>query len=255
MKKIIQIPFVLVLSLVITSCIGNGKSVRAGLSRAIAPITLGVARNQYEQAFFDIPIDYNWVALTIDDSPNGDSTQRILDLLGATPGNPHATFFVDGQRSIKDLQLLHTIKDSGHELANHGFGTAPSSAMGLTEFIVNVEKTHSMLSNFWTESDMKWYRPSDGGFTDQQATYLKDERGYEIALGNAYPFDYRDNNVQAAVGHIKRFVKPGAIIILHDGAEQGERTTQILEQVLPWLQENGYSVKTLSELFARKNSE
>lgn len=248
----IRLSALLVLSLLLTSCIGNGKSVHAGLSRIAAPVTLGVARKQYEQAYFDIPTNRNWVALTIDDSPNGNSTQRILDLLDSSPGNPHATFFVDGERAIENSQQLQTIKNGSHELANHGFGTAPSSAMGLTEFIVNVEKTHSVLTDLWAESDMKWYRPSDGGFTNQQASYLKNERGYEIALGNAYPFDYRDNNVGAAVRHIKRFVRAGSIIILHDGDEQGEQTVQILEQILPWLQEEGYGVKTLSELFASK---
>lgn len=252
MKKIIQSLLLLSLSLAVASCIGNGKSVRAGLARIVAPVTLGVARNQYEQAYFDIPTNRNWVALTLDDSPNGESTQRIIDLLAASPGNPHATFFVDGERGIENLEQLRTIRDSDHELANHGFGTAPTSEMGMTEFIANVERTHAVLTDFWSDSDMKWYRPSDGSFTNQQAGYLRNERGYEIALGNAYPFDYRDNNVPAAIRHIKRFVKPGAIIILHDGAEQGERAAQILEQVLPWLQEEGYSVKTLSELFTSK---
>ena len=54
MKKIIQ-TLLLTLSLTVTSCIGNGKSVRAGLARIVAPVTLGVARNQHEQAYFDIP--------------------------------------------------------------------------------------------------------------------------------------------------------------------------------------------------------
>lgn len=252
MNKFFQITLLLALSLTVSSCIGNGKSVRAGISRIVAPVTLGIERKQYDQAYFDIPTNQNWVALTFNDSPNGGSTQQILDLLAASPGSPHATFFVDGELGARNGEQLQAIADSGHELANHGFTTAPSSTMGLTEFIVNVEKTHSVLTDFWSETDMKWYRPTDGSFTDQQSTYLKNERGYEIALGNAYPFDYRDNNVPAAVGHIKRFVRPGAIIILHDGVEQSRRTVQILEQVLPWLQEKGYSVKTLSELFTSK---
>lgn len=252
MKNTFRIPILLAFLLALSSCIGNGKSVRSGLGRIAAPATLAVARKQYEQAYFDIATNRNWVALTIDDSPNGESTQRILDLLGESPGNPHATFFVVGENGAGNLELLQAIQDSSHELANHGFTTAPSSTMGLTEFIVNVEKTHSVLTDFWAEADMKWFRPSDGSFTEQQATYLQSERGYEIALGNAYPFDYRDNNVPAAIRHIKRFVQPGAIIILHDGPEQGERTVEILKQVLPWLQEEGYSIKTLSELFASK---
>ena len=250
MQNIIRISLLLALLLALSSCIGDGKSARSGLARIAAPVTLAMARKQHEQAYFDIPTNRNWVALTIDDSPNGESTQGILNLLGESPGNPHATFFIVGENGAGNLELLQTIQDSSHELANHGFTTAPSSTMGLTEFIVNVEKTHSVLTDFWAENDIKWFRPSDASFTEQQATYLQNERGYEIALGNAYPFDYRDNNVPAAVRHIKRFVQPGAIIILHDGPEQGAQTVKILEQVLPWLHEEGYSIKTLSELFA-----
>lgn len=252
MQNFVRVPLLFTLLLAVTSCIGNGKSIRSGLARFAAPVTLTVARSQYEQAYFDIPTNRNWVALTIDDSPNGESTQRILDLLERSPGNPHATFFVVGENGTENLELLQAIQDNNHELANHGFTTAPSSAMGLTEFILSVEKTHSVLTDFRAETDMKWFRPSDASFTEQQAAYLQNERGYEIALGNAYPFDYRDNNVPAAVRHIKRFVRPGAIIILHDGPDQGERTVKILEQVMPWLQEEGYSIKTLSELFAGK---
>ncbi len=237
-----------IIATLLSSCIGNGKSVRSGLSRIAAPVTLGVARKQYEEAYFDIPGSRNWVALTIDDAPNSDSTPEILQLLAASSGNPHATFFIAGEDGAENPHLLLAIKDGGHELGNHGFDDAPSSQMGLTEFVANVEKSHRILLDYWDEDDRKWFRPSDDRFTKQQAKYLKNVRNYEIALGNAYPFDYKDNNVPAAVRHIKRFVKPGSIIILHDGPEQGARTVQILEQILPWLQEQGYSVKTLSEL-------
>lgn len=232
------------------SCVGNGKSVRSGLSRIVAPATLAVARNQYAEAYFDIPTSRNWVALTINDAPYSSSTPEILQLLAASPGEPHATFFVVGEHGVENPELLQAIKNGNHDLANHGFTNSPSSEMSLTEFVVNVEKTHSVLSDYWNEEDTKWFRPGDASFTKQQAAYLQNVRDYEIALGNAYPFDYADNNVAAAVRHIKRFVSPGAIIILHDGPEQGIRTVQILEQILPWLQEKGYSVKSLSELLA-----
>lgn len=222
---------------------------RASVSRMAAPFTLAAARNVYDEAYFDIPTNRNWVALTIDDSPNGESTRAILDLLAESPGSPHATFFVQGELGAANIDLLEAIKTEQHEIANHGYSNSASSEMGLTEFILEVEKTHSILSRVWDETDMKWFRPTDGKFSDQQANYLRNTRDYNIALGNAYPFDERDNNVPAAVRHIKRFVRPGAIIILHDGPERGERTLEILREVLPWLQDQGYAVKTLSELY------
>ena len=46
------------------------------------------------------------------------------------------------------------------------------------------------------------------------------------------------------------FLRPGAIIILHDRGVRGERTATVLSRVLPVLQARGYAVVTLSEVAA-----
>jgi acetolactate synthase regulatory subunit len=45
-------------------------------------------------------------------------------------------------------------------------------------------------------------------------------------------------------------VRPGGVIILHDGVLTLERTVGVLERVLPALRRRGYRVVTLSELAA-----
>ena len=235
--------------LLLSSCASNEKSFRSGVYRLAAPVTLGVARNIYAEAHFDIPTGENWVALTIDDAPNSTATQKILELLADSTGDPHATFFIVGEYGANHPALLQAIKDGDHELGNHTYVDSPTVEMTLTEFVTSVERTNSVLRDYLDEDDPKWFRPAYARYTSQQAGYLRDFRNYEIALGNAYPYDFGDNNIAAAIRHIKRFVRPGAIIILHDGPENGLRTVQILEQILPWLSGEGYSVKTLSELY------
>jgi peptidoglycan/xylan/chitin deacetylase (PgdA/CDA1 family) len=45
-------------------------------------------------------------------------------------------------------------------------------------------------------------------------------------------------------------VRPGGVIILHDGPVNQERTVAVLERILPALRRRRYQVVTLSELAA-----
>jgi len=46
-------------------------------------------------------------------------------------------------------------------------------------------------------------------------------------------------------------VRPGSIIILHDGGKRGRNTVRVLARVLPELERRGYRVVTLSKLMSR----
>jgi peptidoglycan/xylan/chitin deacetylase (PgdA/CDA1 family) len=73
-------------------------------------------------------------------------------------------------------------------------------------------------------------------------------QGYRCALGSVYPYDATIGSARFSSWHILRNVRPGAIIVLHDGGLRGRRTAQVLRQVLPELRRRGYRVVTLSEL-------
>jgi peptidoglycan/xylan/chitin deacetylase (PgdA/CDA1 family) len=72
--------------------------------------------------------------------------------------------------------------------------------------------------------------------------------GYRCALGSVYPFDATIPSAAWATRHILRNVRPGAIVVLHDGGNRGRRTVRILAEVLPELHRRGYRVVSLSQL-------
>ncbi len=57
------------------------------------------------------------IALTFDDGPSGDLTERLLDGLRAR--GIHATFFVCGYRVAQYPQTLCRIAQEGHEIGLH----------------------------------------------------------------------------------------------------------------------------------------
>jgi peptidoglycan-N-acetylglucosamine deacetylase len=72
--------------------------------------------------------------------------------------------------------------------------------------------------------------------------------GYRCALGSVYPFDAHVPSPAFSSAYILTTVRPGSVIILHDGGARGRRTAVTLERVLPALRGRGYRVVSLSEL-------
>jgi peptidoglycan/xylan/chitin deacetylase (PgdA/CDA1 family) len=77
---------------------------------------------------------------------------------------------------------------------------------------------------------------------------------YTPVLGTMSPFDLR---VPAAVSvrHAMTNLRPGAILILHDGGPGRKRTIDILEALLPRIHAQGYRLVTLTELVALGESD
>jgi peptidoglycan/xylan/chitin deacetylase (PgdA/CDA1 family) len=72
--------------------------------------------------------------------------------------------------------------------------------------------------------------------------------GYRCALGTVYPLDAHVASPAFATGVIRAAVRPGAVIVLHDGGGRGRRTARTLQRVLPALRARGYRIVTLSDL-------
>jgi hypothetical protein len=75
-----------------------------------------------------------------------------------------------------------------------------------------------------------------------------EQQGYRCALGSIYPYDAQISSASLSAGYIMANVRPGSIIILHEGGDRGRRTVEVLRRVLPALKKRGYRVVSLSEL-------
>ncbi len=195
-----------------------------------------------------VDTDQPFVALTIDDAPYPTLTPRILDVLAEH--NAHATFFVIGDHIPGNEYLLQQMRADGHELANHQLHDQPSIRLSAAEFEHQLRLTHDRLAPF---GPIQYFRPASGWFNQRMLQQLK-PYGYTCVLGSAYPEDLLSSPTYLAQ-HILFNVKPGSIIILHDGSEQRARTVAVLERVLPELQRRGYGVVSVSELLERTQGE
>jgi peptidoglycan-N-acetylglucosamine deacetylase len=184
------------------------------------------------------------VALSFDDSPHPASTPRILDVLAAH--DAHATFFVIGEHVAGNEEIVRRLVDEGHELGNHMMSDAASAALPAAEFERQLLQTHALLTRF---GPVRWFRPGHTWFNRRMLDQIH-RHGYRCAMASAYALEFLPVSAPYAARHILLNVRPGGVIILHDGTADQERTVGVLQRILPALRRRGYQVVTISELAA-----
>ena len=182
------------------------------------------------------------VALTIDDGPDPVTTRDILDVLHAH--DARATLFFISSRVPGNEALVAAAVAEGHELGNHLTRDEPSNRMRADAFAAAIREADGVLGPFGA---VRWLRPGSGWYTDDILDAIERE-GHRCALGSIYPYDAHHPWARLSAAYILSNVRPGAVIILHDGGNRGRRTADVLRRVLPALRARGYRVVTLSEL-------
>lgn len=193
---------------------------------------------------FHVPITEPVVALTIDDGPSP-STDSILATLARY--DAHATFFLIGEHVRRDTAGVRRIVDAGHEIGHHMRTDESSIRLSDERFAADFRQTEELLQPF---GGTHWFRPGSGWYDDAMVAEVT-RRGYRLVLGDVYPFDAQVPIRAFAEGWVLDRVRPGSIIVLHDGAARGLRTAAVLRAVLSELTRRGYRVVSLGELTGR----
>ena len=195
----------------------------------------------YPSCLFRIATNERALALTIDDAPHPDVTPGILNELRKY--DARATFFVIGAHAQAHPDLIDAIRADGHELANHLFTDRMSARLPDAEFVDELKRTEELIQPL---DSPRWCRPGSGLLTTR-IIRLMQENGYTAVGGTAYPVDLY-TNVQVTARHFMRNVRPGAILVLHDGGARRANSIRVLSVLLPRLRDMGYRVVSLGEL-------
>ena len=182
------------------------------------------------------------VALTLDDGPDERTTPLILAELRRHAAR--ATFFLIGERVPGREALVRRVVEDGHELGNHFMHDRPAIGLGAEKLARDLDQSHALLETY---SRVRWARPGSGWYSRETLAAMS-RKNYRCALGSVYPYDATIPSSAFAARYILRNVRPGAVIVLHDGGARGRRSARTLGTVLPELQRRGYRVVGLSEL-------
>jgi len=196
----------------------------------------------YPEVLYSVQTQEPLLALTIDDGPDPSTTPRILDLLEEF--DARATFFLLSDRVPGNEALVQRIVDEGHEIGNHLTDDRPSIRLSTEQFEQRLLKSQDVLSRF---DELHWFRPGSGWHNESMRS-LVDKHGYRLVLGSIHPFDAHIASSWFSTNYILWRARPGAIIVIHDIGDRGERTAATLKRILPDLNARDFRFVTLTDL-------
>ncbi|MGO1072458.1 polysaccharide deacetylase family protein [Lysobacter sp. CA199] len=174
--------------------------------------------------------------LTIDDGPSED-TPAILDLLDAHDAK--ATFFLVAERAAARAELAREIVRRGHGIGNHSLSHPQAWfwALGPRRMAAEIEQAQSRLQAV-TGVTPRWFRAVVGMANPFVSVSLKKLALARVAW-SARGFDGVLGEPDKAVARIVADFRPGAIVLLHEGAPHGNNVA-IVAGVLEAMRDGGY---------------
>jgi peptidoglycan/xylan/chitin deacetylase (PgdA/CDA1 family) len=175
------------------------------------------------------------VWLTIDDGPTED-TAEVLALFDRY--DVKATFFVKGVLAREHPELVEEMLRRGHSVANHST-THPSGSFWCSppgRIAAEVDGCNRALASI-TGGAPRWFR-APVGMKNPAVHPVLAQRGMRLIGWTARGFDAVVADPDQILGRILPHLRPGAIIVLHQGRAHSLR---VLERVIAAVQERGYA--------------
>ena len=207
------------------------------------PVDMTILQKQYPDTFIlRGPTDQKRIALTFDDGPDPRFTEDVLNVLNQY--NVSGTFFLMGSRAIAYPEIVERINNEGHVIGNHTYFhpnlVKEADIPTLEREVIRTENTLNDIIDYRTSL----FRPPYGFLYNELVEKLA-EMQYLIIGWSVDSLDWEEDPPEVIASNVLDNVHPGAIILMHDGADwDGDRTNTIaaLRQIIPALQKQGYEL-------------
>jgi peptidoglycan-N-acetylglucosamine deacetylase len=210
---------------------GDGKTFRLRPVRAVGCTggSAGLVTNG--------PRKRNVIALTFDDGPS-DYTDDFLRVLREK--DVEATFFEVGQAMPGHEEAMRQILAQGSEIGDHtmdhvelpGYGQIAGAASRIRSY------THFQPCIF---------RPP-GGAVNEGVIATAGALGMRTVNWDVDPRDWSNPGSEAIYANVVGHVRPGSIVVMHDGGGPRGETLAALPRIIDSLRGRGYRFATVTEL-------
>ncbi|MFD9595550.1 polysaccharide deacetylase family protein [Kitasatospora sp. NPDC059973] len=185
---------------------------------------------------YELDAERKVVALTIDDGPDPRHTPTVLALLEQY--RIRATFFLIGENAVQYPDLVREIAARGHHIANHTWTHADLRSLSDAKIKDELERTSDLL-NKATGKPPTWFR-APGGDWSTSSLKIAADLGMRNMAWSVDPRDWARPGTAVITDRILKDVRPGAIVLNHDGGGDRSQTVAALKTYLPVLIDSGY---------------
>ena len=219
---------------------GNGEEIAMPISNFFDFIEASYLTEKDAELYKTVQAEKNKkvVALTFDDGPDGNTTPQALDILAKY--KIKATFFVQGKNIAGNEAILKRMQAEGHEVGNHSWNHPVLTKLSLEDAKKQITDTEDAIIKVLGKSS-KLMRPPYGAISDD----IRNSLDLSFILWDVDSLDWKSKNEAAIFTEIQHQTSDGSIILLHDIHQPSVNS---LPKVIEYLQEQGYSFVTVSEL-------
>ncbi len=181
-----------------------------------------------------------YVYLTFDDGPSTPYTSQIVGILKTY--QVKATFFETGQHVTSYPSVTRLVRSQGSSVQNHTWGHKNLTKVTWKYFQYQVRAADSAIRG-QTGYTPRCLRPPFGAVNStvySRAAAL----GKTIVRWSLDPRDWTRPGTATITRRVLNNVRPGSIILLHDGGGNRSQTVAALPAILKTLKARGYGFRT-----------
>ena len=219
------------------------------LKKYLIPDDYIAMNNQFLGATVDlshIDPEKPMIALTFDDGPKAEVTNRILDCLQQYGG--HATFFMQGSRVVGDNnECVKRMVELGCELGNHTYTHDYLDSIPVEDIRSVIRKCDYMVEETVKVAPTV-FRPPGGNRSGEIASAVGN-LGLPMIIWSIDPLDYSTKDADNTFNVVMEKAQDGDIVLMHDTYSE---TADAAERLIPALIEKGFQLVTVSEMAQAK---
>jgi peptidoglycan/xylan/chitin deacetylase (PgdA/CDA1 family) len=178
------------------------------------------------------------LALTFDDGPDPYWTPRVLRLLAIA--HVHATFCVVGREVAKHPELVRAIVNGGHTLCNHTWHHDEQLA-SRTPAVLRAELARTQAAVRRAAGVTPRLFRAPGGAWSPAVEREARRQGMTPLKWSVDPRDWTRPGARDIAVRVLGGLRPGAIVLLHDGGGERAQTLKALKFLLIRLTRQGWS--------------
>lgn len=188
------------------------------------------------------------LALTFDDSPDENNTDKVLDILKFY--HVKASFFMIGAPMVdQNITVTKRAFDEGHLVLNHSFTHPHFSKIDKERIVDELNATSHRIENI-TGKHPLLFRPPYGSINQEVMDTINDQ-GYTTILWSLDSLDWALQDKDAITENVITHVQNGDIILMHS-SRANHASVEALPGIIEQLQSKGYTFLRLDDMLGIK---
>ena len=191
--------------------------------------------------------DIKEMALTFDDGYSVEKIRQIKDKLDMY--NVKGTFFFVGSFIASNKDIVRELEADGHMVVSHSFSHKNFTKVSPEVMIGEIENTKIAYTNATDKKILPYFRPPYGGYNDKVLQTIGKNHDLYVVMWNIDTKDWEGHPPEYISNVVLSNAENGGIVLMH--TTKHVKTEEALDSIIVGLQEKGYSLVRVDEMFSK----